>query len=85
VASCYRGLNLSWDFQSSRGPNLVRVTTPSPSLIDLFDGNEGNQQEQLCVWLTDNLQPSGVYHSPQIPKGSGTRELTDILLSHRLE
>jgi hypothetical protein len=28
VASCYRSLNLSWDFQSSRGPNLVRVTTP---------------------------------------------------------
>ena len=28
VASCYRSLNLSWDFQSSRGPNLVRATTP---------------------------------------------------------
>ena len=26
--------------------------------------------------------PSGVHHSPQIPKGNGTRELTDILLSH---
>ncbi|MBI3444893.1 MAG: hypothetical protein HY055_05945 [Magnetospirillum sp.] len=54
----------------------------SSSLIDLFDGDEGNQQEQLGVWLTDNLQPSGVYHSPQIPKGNGTRELTDLLLSH---
>ncbi|WP_292611940.1 hypothetical protein, partial [Nitrobacter sp. 62-13] len=54
----------------------------SSSLIDLFDGDEGNQQEQLGVWLTDNLQPSGVHHSPQIPKGNGTRELTDILLSH---
>jgi hypothetical protein len=29
VASCYRSRNASWDFQSSRGPNLVRVTTPS--------------------------------------------------------
>jgi adenine-specific DNA-methyltransferase len=28
VASCYRSLNLSCDFQSSRGPNLVRVTSP---------------------------------------------------------
>lgn len=56
----------------------------SSSLIDLFDGDEGNQQEQLGVWLTDNLQPSGVYHSPQIPKGTGTRELTDILLSYEL-
>ena len=54
----------------------------SNSLIDLFDNNEGNQQEQLGVWLTDNLLNSGVYHSPQIPKGAGTRELTDILLSY---
>ena len=54
----------------------------SSSLIDLFDGDEGNQQEQLGVWLTDSLQPSGVHHSPQIPKDNGTRELTDIMLSH---
>ena len=54
----------------------------SSSLIDLFDGDEGNQQEQLGVWLTDKLQPLGGHHSPQIPKGNGTRELTDILLSH---
>jgi len=54
----------------------------SASLIHLFDGDEGNQQEQLGVWLTDNLLPFGVHHSPQIPKGAGTRELTDILLSH---
>lgn len=54
----------------------------SSSLIDLFDSDEGNQQEQLGVWLTDNLQPSGAHYSPQIPKGNRTRELTDILLSH---
>lgn len=54
----------------------------SASLIDLFDSDEGNQQEQLGVWLTDNILPFGVHHSPQIPKGAGTRELTDILLSH---
>ncbi len=54
----------------------------SSSLIDLFDYDEGSQQEQLGVWLTDNLQPFGSQHSPQIPKGNGTRELTDILLSH---
>ena len=52
------------------------------SLIDIFDHDEGNQQEQIVIWLTDNLNPFGVYHSPQIPKGKGTRELTDILLSH---
>ena len=52
------------------------------SLIDLFDGNEGGQQEQLGVWLTDNLRPSGVCHSPQVPKGNGTRELIDIIFGH---
>ncbi|MCC5997348.1 MAG: hypothetical protein JJU18_13375 [Oceanicaulis sp.] len=58
------------------------TASASSSLIHLFDDDEGNQQEQLGVWLTDNLHPSGCHHSPQIPKGNGTRELTDILLNH---
>lgn len=62
--------------------HFIRASGMS-SPINLFDDDEGNQQEQLGLWLTDNLQPSGVQHSPQIPKGSGTRELTDILLSHQ--
>jgi len=53
------------------------------SPIDLFSRDEGGQQEQLAVWLTDNLHPQGVHHSPQIPKGRGHRELTDVLLSHQ--
>lgn len=52
------------------------------SPIDLFSRDEGGQQEQLAIWLTDSLHPRGVHYSPQIPKGNGTRELTDILLSH---
>lgn len=52
------------------------------SPVDLFSRDEGGQQEQLAVWLTDSLHPRGVHHSPQIPKGNGQRELTDILLSH---
>jgi hypothetical protein len=62
--------------------NHFITASASSSLIHLFDDNEGNQQEQIGVWLTDNLQPSGAYHSPQVPKGAGTRELIDILLSH---
>lgn len=62
--------------------NHFITASASSSLIHLFDNDEGKQQEQLGVWLTDNLHPLGVYHSPQIPKGNGTRELTDILLSH---
>ncbi|MFC3677041.1 hypothetical protein [Ferrovibrio xuzhouensis] len=52
------------------------------SLIDLFDQDEGGQQEQIGIWLTDNLHPRGVFHSPKIPDGKKLRELTDILFSH---
>jgi len=54
----------------------------SSSLINLIDNDEGKHQEKLGIWLTDNLQPAGVYYSPQILKVPRTRELTDILLSH---
>jgi len=52
------------------------------SRLELLDPDEGGQQEELVIWLTDNLQTRGAIRSPQIPKGSGTRELTDILLTH---
>jgi hypothetical protein len=52
------------------------------SCIHLFNSDEGNQQEQLALWLTDNLQPIGAIHSPQIAKGKRQRELTDLLLTH---
>lgn len=61
---------------------MVRLSAYD-SPINLFSKDEGGQQEQLAVWLTDSLHPLGVHHSPQIPKGSGKRELTDILLSHQ--
>lgn len=54
----------------------------STSLIDLFDEDEGGQQEQLAVWLTDSLQPTGTHHSPRFKKGAETKELTDVLLSY---
>ena len=51
--------------------------------VNIFDSDEGGQQENLALWLTDNLHPRGAYASPQIPKGSGgLRELTDVLLTH---
>lgn len=55
----------------------------SSSAVDLFNRDEGGQQEQLAVWLTDSLHPLGVHHGPEIPKGSGFRELTDLLLSYQ--
>ena len=54
------------------------------NIIDMDDTNEGGQQENLGVWLTDRLQPQGVYHSPQRPyRDRETRELTDLLLTHQ--
>jgi PHP family Zn ribbon phosphoesterase len=37
----------------------------------------------MAIWLTDNLHPLNVYLSPNIPKGKGFRELTDVLLSYQ--
>ena len=62
--------------------NHFLPTGAPSSLINIFDRDEGSQQEQIGVWLTDNLNPNGVYHSPQVLKGGTIRELTDILLSH---
>lgn len=63
--------------------NHFITTAAQSSLIDLFDQDEGNQQEQVGIWLTDSLHPLGAYHSPQRPyKENETRELTDILLSY---
>lgn len=51
--------------------------------VNIFASDEGGQQENLAIWLTDNLHPKGAYTSPQVPKGSGgLRELTDVLLTH---
>lgn len=63
--------------------NQLITNQAAESPINLFDQNEGGQQEQLALWLTDNLQPTGAHTSPQIPKGKGSRELTDVLLSYQ--
>jgi hypothetical protein len=63
--------------------NHFITASANSSLIDVFDQDEGNQQEQIGIWLTDSLHPLGAYHSPQRPyKENQTRELTDILLSY---
>lgn len=59
---------------------ITNKATVSP--VHLFNTDEGGQQENLAVWMTDSLQLSGVNHSPQVPKGKGHRELTDLLLSY---
>ncbi len=87
----FNGAALMSEFQTSRlkpiekwrsVPNHFITSHGTNSSINLKCPDEGGQQEQLAVWLTDNLQPRGVHRSPQIPNGSGRRELTDILISN---
>ena len=51
------------------------------SRLSLFNRDEGGQQEEIAVWLTDNLDPAGCVKSPQVQE-KPPRELSDILLSH---
>lgn len=63
--------------------NHVITAQAGSSLINVFDQNEGHQQEQIGFWLLDSLKPSGAYHSPQRPyKGDQTQELIDILINY---
>jgi hypothetical protein len=73
------GPTLTWKTMQ----NTYVTNRAGASHLNLLDPNEGRQQEELVVWLTDSLQTAGAIRGPQIPKGSGTRELTDILLTHR--
>jgi len=52
------------------------------SMIDLVNGDEGDQQETLAVWLTDALSITGAIQRPEVHEVSGPRELTDVLFSY---
>lgn len=65
--------------------NHYITSNAAESVIDVLGGNEGKQQENLGVWLTDSLHPLGCYHDPEVVEKSGKkRELTDIVLSYEL-
>ena len=51
------------------------------SHLSLFAENEGEQQEELAVWLVDQLHFPGCVRSPQVHE-KRVRELTDVLLSY---
>jgi hypothetical protein len=51
------------------------------SSLSLFNKDEGGQQEEIAVWLTDSLHPGGCFKSPRVHE-KVSRELSDILLSH---
>jgi hypothetical protein len=52
------------------------------SPIGILTENEGDQQEELCTWLLDNLSPSGAHRGPRVQEERQERELTDVLISY---
>lgn len=79
---CFAPLSPTHEWKETVNHYVTNRGTDSP--VHLFNKDEGGQQEQLAVWLTDSLQLSGAVHSPQVPKGAGRRELTDLLLTYQL-
>lgn len=52
------------------------------SSLSIFDKDEGAQQEEVALWLIDNLRPEGAIKNPQIHEPKKPRELSDLLLSY---
>jgi hypothetical protein len=76
---CFVPLTPAHEWKETVNHYVTNRGADSP--VHLFNKDEGGQQELLAVWLTDSLQLSGAVHSPQVPKGAGCRELTDLLLT----
>lgn len=74
--------NVSANHPWKRIKNVLVTNQATASRIDIFSLDDGIEQEQLAIWLTDHLHPDGAYHSPQIPNGPRRRELTDVLLTY---
>ena len=62
-----------------RATYITRAATAS--FVSIFNEDEGGQQEEICVWLTDVLKIGGCIKRPHI-HGAVKRELSDILLSY---
>ncbi|MGR6331445.1 hypothetical protein ACU5AX_20480 [Sphingomonas sp. XXL09] len=62
--------------------NSLITSRSGVSEMNLFDLDEGRQQEKLVIWLADNLHPDVIIDQPQIMKSGRFRELTDILLGY---
>jgi len=51
------------------------------SSLSLFSPDEGGQQEEIAVWLTDSLQPAGCAKQPFV-ETTPRRELSDVMLTY---
>jgi hypothetical protein len=70
--------NLSWLPISA---TYITMQAKSSNL-DLFNSNEGEQQESLALWLTDELSIEGSVRGPLILEEKGPRELTDLFFQY---
>jgi hypothetical protein len=52
------------------------------SPINILDTGEGDQQEEMALWLIDGLQPTGAFKNPLVHEGPKSRELSDLLMSY---
>jgi hypothetical protein len=52
------------------------------SILSIISENEGDQQEELAVWLVDELSGIGAVKKPQVEEGAKSRELSDVLLNY---
>ena len=81
-----KGKFLSLNIDNNDEWKFIRSTYISNQLnqssINLNENIEGSQQEELSLWLIDNIHPKGAFHSPQINTKSGKREFTDLLLTY---
>lgn len=75
---------LDWSAVSEWHPIFNHYVTNrlESSLISIFENDEGRQQEEIALWLTDGLQPEGATRSPLIHEVGKVRELSDLLLSY---
>jgi hypothetical protein len=79
-----KGLMMDWTTVPEWHPvyNHYITNQAQRSLVSIFEPDEGGQQEEMALWLVDNLHPTGAVRSPQIHEEAKVRELSDLLLSY---
>jgi hypothetical protein len=63
--------------------NILLGKDQTTSRIAILSGNEGDQQEELAVWLADLLDAPTLVKRPQVQDGTTQRELCDALLNYK--
>ena len=65
------------EIHSSYITNRLKVSN-----VSAFSREEGDQQEEVVLWLIDELIPEGAIKNPTVHHETKSRELADLLLSY---